>query len=64
MVESSASHLVAGATERSLLYECPDIYLDDTVMSLKFSPTQNILTSGQITGELRIFSYSEDESNE
>ena len=53
-----------GATQRSLLYECPDIYLDDTVMSLKFSPTQNILSLGQITGELRIYSYSEEDTSE
>jgi len=39
MVESDPNHLVLGANQRSLNYECPDIYLDDTVMSLKFSPT-------------------------
>ena len=40
MVESKKNqYLVKGAeTERSLQYECPDIYLDDTIMSLKFSP--------------------------
>lgn len=46
-------------TERSLEYECPDIYLDDTIMSLKFSPKQNILSLGQVTGNLRIYTYNE-----
>lgn len=39
MVESYPNELVKGASNRSLAYECPDIYLDDTIMSLKFSPT-------------------------
>jgi len=38
MVESR--YLVKEAQdERSLQYECPDIYLDDNIMTLKFSPT-------------------------
>jgi WD repeat-containing protein 55 len=28
-------------------------------MDIKFSPTQNILTVAQITGEVRIYAYSE-----
>jgi len=50
--------------DRELKYECPDIYLDDTIMSLKFSPTQNVLSVGQITGELRLYNYSEENCNE
>jgi WD repeat-containing protein 55 len=46
------------------MYECPDIYLDDHIMSLKFSPTQNILTVGQITGELRLYTYDHLQANE
>jgi len=66
MVDSKSSQfLVKGAeTERSLQYECPDIYLDDTIMSLKFSPTQNVLSLGQITGELRVYTYSEEDTTE
>jgi len=33
-------------------------------MSLKFSPVHNILSLGQITGEIRIYSYSEDDTTE
>lgn len=50
--------------ERSLQYECPDIYLDDNIMTLKFSPTQNVLSLGQITGEIRLYTYTEDETKE
>jgi hypothetical protein len=28
-------------------------------MEIKFSPTHNILTVGQITGDVRIYTYSE-----
>jgi WD repeat-containing protein 55 len=33
-------------------------------MSLKFSPVHNILSVGQITGEIRLYSYSETEMKE
>lgn len=41
MVESNRpQYLVDDAEDgRSLNYECPDIYLDDNIMTLKFSPT-------------------------
>ena len=66
MVESKKDkYLVKGAeTERSLQYECPDIYLDDTIMSLKFSPMQNVLALGQITGDIRVYTYNEEDTTE
>ena len=51
-------------TRHSLVVECPDVYLDDHAMCLKFSPVENVLACGQVTGELRLFSYDEDANNE
>lgn len=62
MVESK--HLVPGADSRALSVECPDIYLDDAIMALKFSPTQNVLALSQVTGHLRVYLCSEDDSQE
>lgn len=45
-------------------HECPDIYLDNHAMDLKFSPTCNMLALSQITGEIRIYSYAEDKMDE
>lgn len=67
MVEASSfeeRHLVApkrvqAVTSHTLKHECPDIYLDDHAMDIKFSPTQNILSVAQVTGEVRIYAYSE-----
>jgi len=47
-------------TNHKLTYECPDIYLDHHVMDLKFSPTQNIMVIGQVTGHLRIYAFTEE----
>jgi hypothetical protein len=44
---------------RTLVHEPPDIYLDDHIMDLKFSPVANVLALGQITGEVRVYSYNE-----
>jgi len=35
---------------RPLLTEPPDVYLDDHIFDLKFSPKQNVMALGQITG--------------
>lgn len=51
-------------TNHSLKDESPDIYLDDHVMDLKYSPTQNILSMCQITGTIRMFAYGEDRMDE
>lgn len=68
MVESStfepARHLVSHdaapyVTSHSLKHECPDIYLDDHAMDIKFSPACNLLAVVQITGHVRIYAYSE-----
>ena len=56
--------MVSGADSHTLTNECPDVYLNDFIMSLKFSPTQNILASGQITGDLRVYSCSEQDTKE
>ena len=46
MVEERTLIPNSKVTKHSLPYECPDIYLDDNIMSLKFSPTHNILSVG------------------
>ena len=33
-------------------------------MHLEFSPTQNVLAAGQITGAVRLYSYDEDNQDE
>ena len=48
----------------SLRHEPPDIYLDDHVMDLKFSPVANVIALSQITGEVRIYAYSEKAQKE
>lgn len=63
MVDSKQEFLINTPFDNhTLVNECDDIYLDDTIMSLKFSPTQNIITAGQITGEIRIYSYREEQT--
>lgn len=68
MVESStfepARHLLSPeaapyVSSHTLKHECPDIYLDDHAMDIKFSPTCNMLAVAQITGHVRIYGYSE-----
>ena len=44
--------------------EPPDIFLDSHIMDMKFSPTANVLALGQVTGEVRVYSYSEQETKE
>lgn len=65
MVESSQTrHLLSSKQAKcvgthSLVHECPDIYLDDHAMDIKFCPTANMLTVGMITGELKLYAYTE-----
>lgn len=42
------------------MHEPPDIYLDDHIMDVKFSPNANVLALGQITGEVKIYGYNEE----
>ena len=55
MGEDAADHV----TNHTLKHECPDLYLDNHAMDIKFSPTCNILSVGQITGNVRIYAYTE-----
>jgi hypothetical protein len=72
MVEASTfetRHLVAPehaqhVTSHSLEHECPDIYLDDHAMDIRFSPTCNLLTVAQVTGVVRVYAYSETTMDE
>lgn len=41
----------------SCALEPSDIYLDDHIMDLKFSPCANVILLGQVTGEVRMYSY-------
>ena len=51
-------------TRHTPKHECPDIYLDDHAMDLKFSPTCNMLALGQITGAIRVYAYAEERMDE
>lgn len=59
MVEARRLIPAIPTTRHSLQLECPDIYLDDHAMCLQFSPVENVLACGQVTGELRLFAYDE-----
>ena len=45
-----------------LIHEPPDIYLDDIILDIKFSPNYNVLASAQVTGEVRVYQYSEEKN--
>lgn len=40
-------------------HEPPDIYLDNHIMDLKFSPSCNMLALSQVDGNIRVYSYAE-----
>lgn len=40
------------------------MYLDDHIMDLKFSPVANVLALSQITGEVRLYTYTEKKTHE
>lgn len=46
------------------MLEPPDIALDDHIMDLKFSPVSNVIALGQVTGHVRVYSYSDNETKE
>ena len=37
--------------------EPADIFLDDHILDLKFSPVANVIALSQVTGEVRVYSY-------
>ena len=55
----SAKNAKESHYSKTLVHEPPDIYLDDHIMDVKFSPNANVLALGQITGDVRIYSYNE-----
>ncbi len=61
VISQELAHL---ATDNTLAHECPDIYLDDKVMDLKFSPTENVIALTQVTGFVRLYAYAEDRMDE
>jgi len=58
------SEVSSSLNNNTLKYECPDIYLDDNVMDLKFSPTQNLIALSQVTGAVRLYGYTEETMDE
>ena len=46
--------------QNELSQEPPDIYLNDHIMDLKFSPTCNMLALSQVTGNVRVYAYAEN----
>ena len=57
-------HLINSSESRTLSFEPPDIYLDNHIMDLRFSPVANVLALGQVTGEVRVYSYREKETKQ
>ena len=51
-------------TQQTCFLEPPDIFLQDHIMDLKFSPTANVLAIGQVTGCVRFYSYNDYETKE
>ena len=47
-----------------MVLEPSDIILDNHVMDMKFSPTADVIALGQVTGEVRVYSYSGEETTE
>jgi len=50
--------------DQTCIFEPPDVYLDDNIMDIKFSPVANVLAVAQVTGEIRIYSYNDKETTE
>ena len=50
--------------QESCILEPPDIFLDDHIMDLKFSPNANVIALGQVTGAVRVYSYTEEDTKE
>ena len=42
----------------SPIHEPPDIYLDNHLMDLKFSPVCNMVALSQVTGQIRVYGYT------
>ena len=51
-------------SQKTLVHEPPDIYLDEHIMDVKFSPVANVLALSQITGEVRVYMYNEKQNKE
>ena len=52
------------ATDDDLNQEPPDIFLKDQIFDLKFSPTANVLALSQVTGEVKLFVFNEEQNEE
>lgn len=50
--------------QSTCVFEPPDIFLEDHIMDLKFSPNANVLALGQVTGAVRVYSYNDKETKE
>lgn len=44
--------------------EPPDIFLKDQIFDVKFSPTANVIATSQVTGEVRLFTFTEEANEE
>ena len=51
-------------TQSTCVLEPPDIFLDDHIIDLTFSPVANVLALGQVTGDVRVYSYKDNETKE
>jgi len=51
-------------SHKTLVHEPPDIYLEEHIMDIKFSPVANVLALSQITGEVRVYTYNEKQNKE
>lgn len=60
----SAKNTKESHFSKTLKHEPPDVYLDEHIMDVKFSPVANVLALGQITGEVRVYTYNEKQNKE
>ena len=56
LAPTEAAHLITTHEPRQ---EPPDIYLNEHLMDLQFSPCCNMLALSQVTGHVRVYAYGE-----
>ena len=60
----TAKDLTFMQRKQECLLEPADIFLDDHILDIKFSPTANVIGLTQVTGEVRLYSYENEKTTE
>jgi WD40 repeat protein len=48
------------ASDEEVTSEPPNIYLDDNIMDIKFSPKHNVIATALVTGEVKLHVFTEE----